>query len=283
MALRDGASHSVRLGLKRRKDQHSVVCSGDYMQFLGTAGGRHVVARQLRASGGIFLRLEQVRILMDPGPGSLVQCVKAAPPIDPANLDGIVVTHGHIDHANDVNIIIDAMTGGGDRPRGTLFAPRPCYEGDTSVLYHYLRDFLKEIVPLGPRREYAIGNVRFRTSGAHRHSAETYGVIYRTPRVSIGFMVDTVYDPDLLDSYRGAEMLVFYATFHRRADNPSTLHYSVEDAEEAIAVLRPRKAFLTHMGLSVLAAGPDRVAKKLSDKLGVEVIAAQDGMVVSLP
>jgi hypothetical protein len=31
--------------------------SGDYIQFLGTAGGRFVVSRQLRSSAGTYLAL----------------------------------------------------------------------------------------------------------------------------------------------------------------------------------------------------------------------------------
>ncbi|MBN2308827.1 MAG: MBL fold metallo-hydrolase, partial [Candidatus Hydrogenedentes bacterium] len=106
----------------------------NYIQFLGTAGSRWVVARQVRASGGVFLELEGKRILVDPGPGALVRCTESEPPIDVAALDGLIITHRHIDHCSDVNILIDAMTGGGyHRGRGIVFAPRDCLEGPDPV------------------------------------------------------------------------------------------------------------------------------------------------------
>ncbi|MCL4218295.1 MAG: MBL fold metallo-hydrolase, partial [Candidatus Hydrogenedentes bacterium] len=134
------------------------------IRFLGTAGGRWVVAKQIRASGGIYLQLEGKRILMDPGPGSLVRCAQTEPPIEVAELDAVLLTHAHIDHCNDVNIIIDAMTAGGIFRRGTLFAPRQCIEGDNAVVYNYVRRFLHDIVPIEPSGTYALGNLHFKTS-----------------------------------------------------------------------------------------------------------------------
>ena len=46
----------------------------DQLIFLGTAGGRMSVAKQLRASGGFWAVLGGTRIHVDPGPGALVHC-----------------------------------------------------------------------------------------------------------------------------------------------------------------------------------------------------------------
>ena len=96
----------------------------NYIKFLGTAGSRWVVARQTRASGGVYLNLCGKRVHLDPGPGALVRCAQADPPIDPSFIEGIILTHSHIDHCNDANILIDSMTGGGFNKGGTLFAAR---------------------------------------------------------------------------------------------------------------------------------------------------------------
>jgi len=94
----------------------------DHIKFLGTAGARFVVARQLRASAGVFIKMKGSNIILDPGPGTLVRCAKSKPPIDIAALDAVILSHAHIDHTNDANILIDAMTGGGLKKRGILFA-----------------------------------------------------------------------------------------------------------------------------------------------------------------
>ena len=83
------------------------------IKFLGTGGGRFVVSKQLRKSGGIWISLDNTNILIDPGPGSLINSLSSKPKLNPRELDGVILSHRHIDHSNDVNIIIEAMTNGG--------------------------------------------------------------------------------------------------------------------------------------------------------------------------
>ena len=90
---------------------------------MGTAGARFVVAKQLRSSAGTWVTLEDKNILLDPGPGTLVRCAKSRPRLDPTKLDAIILSHQHIDHANDVNIMIEAMTTGGYSKRGYFSLP----------------------------------------------------------------------------------------------------------------------------------------------------------------
>jgi hypothetical protein len=52
----------------------------------------------------------------------------------------------------------------------------------------------------------------------------------------------------------------------------------VPDAERIIATLKPKVAILTHFGMSVWRAKPWEIAEKLTQKTGVKVIAARDGM-----
>ncbi|MBI2328321.1 MAG: hypothetical protein HYU85_01500, partial [Chloroflexi bacterium] len=48
--------------------------------------------------------------------------------------------------------------------------------------------------------------------------------------------------------------------------------------EQIIGALKPRVVILTHFGLSVWRAKPWQVAQRLSEKTGVKVIAAWDGL-----
>ena len=129
------------------------------LKFLGTGGARFVVARQLRASGGTVISAGGVRVVLDPGPGTLVRCAKSRPAIDVTMLDGVVLTHAHIDHSCDVNVLLDAMTDGGLRHRGFLFAPKECLEGENAVVLRYLRPFLEEVVTLEPETDYRLGDL----------------------------------------------------------------------------------------------------------------------------
>ena len=89
----------------RRRNQ-----SDHWIKFLGTAGARFVMIRQLRASVGLWLKSGSTHVLIDPGPGCLVRCSSVRPKLDPTGLNAIILTHRHLDHANDINVMIEAMT-----------------------------------------------------------------------------------------------------------------------------------------------------------------------------
>ena len=95
-----------------------------FYQIFGTAGARFVVMKQLRASGGVWLSVGKTNLYIDPGPGALVRCLNSKPKLEPSTLDGILLTHKHLDHSGDINVMIEAMTDGGFKKRGVLFAPR---------------------------------------------------------------------------------------------------------------------------------------------------------------
>ncbi|MDQ7823278.1 MAG: MBL fold metallo-hydrolase [Candidatus Eremiobacteraeota bacterium] len=251
---------------------------GNFIKFLGTAGARYVVARQMRSSGGILICLGGRKILIDPGPGSLVRCALSRPPIDASKLDGLVLTHSHIDHSNDVNIMIDAMTFGGIEKRGVLFAPGECIQGANPVLFNYLRQCIGDIVLLEPERQYSLGEITFSTSIRHRHPVETYGLLFRHNGLTISFLADTKYFEELKECYRGSDILVLNVVRDTPFEDDTIMHLSFEDARELVGALKPRKAILTHFGKRMLAAKPALLAKALARETGVEVYAAYDGM-----
>ena len=92
----------------------------NFIKFLGTAGARFVVTKQLRASGGLWISYRGTAVHLDPGPGALVRALSSRPALSPSSLGAILVSHRHIDHANDCNIMVEAMTEGGTKKRGLV-------------------------------------------------------------------------------------------------------------------------------------------------------------------
>ncbi len=255
----------------------------DSVKLLGTAGARHVMARQLRYSAGTYLQMSGQRLLLDPGPGTLVRCARSRPRIDPTALDALVLTHGHIDHSGDVNAVLDALTAGGLSRRGALYAPRECLEGPSAVVLTYVRECLAQEVVLAPRATYSLGALQFRTSPALQHPMETYGLVFEAEgQPSVGFVTDTRYFDGLAETYSGVNVLIVNVVLLRHTPGRDIMHLSLPDAERIISEVKPRKAVLTHFGMTMLKAKPRELAAALTDRLGLDVVAASDGMTLEL-
>ncbi len=248
-----------------------------FLKFLGTAGARVVVFKQLRASGGLWLELNGTRLHIDPGPGALVRALSSRPKLDPAKLDALLLTHRHLDHSADINVMIEAMTEGGRRKGGVLFAPADALDEDPVVL-NYVRGYLGKVEVLEEGKSYRVGGITFSTPLRHRHSVETYGLIVEG---RIALISDTLFFPDLIEAYRGVEVLVINVVRAGERDERIE-HLTLGDARELIKGIRPKRAILTHFGMTVLRAKPWEVAEGLSRETGCEVIAARDGMTLEL-
>ncbi|MBI2908560.1 MAG: MBL fold metallo-hydrolase [Chloroflexi bacterium] len=247
----------------------------DSITFLGTGGARVMVAQQIVASGGLWMNLGGTEILFDPGPGCIVQATKRR--LNPRKLAAIYLSHKHLDHSGDINVMIEAMTEGGLRKRGLVLAPRDALEEDPVIL-RYLRSYPEDIVILEEGKTYRVGDVTLETPLRHQHSVETYGAIFSTAEHTFSCIVDTRYFEPLVRAYRGDLAIMNVVRLEPSAYD----HLSIPDARRLITALRPRVAVLTHFGMTVWRARPWELAKQLSEETGVRVIAARDGMTLDL-
>ncbi len=244
--------------------------------FLGTGGARVLVFKQLLASGGLWIEQADTHISLDPGPGALVQAAKRK--LDPTKLDAIILSHRHLDHSADVNVMTEAMTTGGFNKRGLLLAPRDAYEDDP-VLLRYLRDYLKQTLVIEEGGSYQIGDVTVHSPIRHDHPGEVYGFVFESPGCRWSSIADPRYFPALADHSRAA-VIVLHTV---RLEESDIYHLSIPDAKRLIEAIKPQTAIITHFGMTVWRAKPWEVAERLSQETGIKVIAARDGMRFELP
>jgi ribonuclease BN (tRNA processing enzyme) len=240
--------------------------------FLGTAGARVMVAKQILASGGLWLSLNGTEILLDPGPGSIVQTTKRNLRVD--KLKAIILSHRHIDHSNDLNIMVEAMTQGGFQPHGRVFLPSDAL-GPEPVLFSYLKEYIDGIDVLQEGKEYDIEGIKFETPLRHIHSVETYGLKFTTGGHRFSYIADTQYFDKLIEKYQ-SELIIINVVFTE--NHFKVAHLSISDAERIIMGIKPKIAVLTHFGMQLWKANPVDIATQLSDKTGIRVLAARDGM-----
>jgi phosphoribosyl 1,2-cyclic phosphodiesterase len=243
-----------------------------FIRFLGTAGSRYTTMSQKRASGGIWLQHEETKLLIDPGPGSLVR-IREWTDYDPHMLDGIVLTHKHLDHSNDVNIMTEVMTGGGKARRGTLIAPHDAF-GEEGVVIPYCRRLPETVHEVRGGEEFTVGSIRLRFSVPLAHGSSTHGITFYCGDTSIALIADTDYFVGLEDLFRADILIVSCLMVDPK---PDVYHLSLPEAAQVITAAKPRTAFLTHFGLRIIDMDTVQLSRDLTAQTGVPVLLAEDG------
>lgn len=248
----------------------------NHITFLGSGGARIMLSTQLLATGGMIISLDNTLFSLDPGPGALINLLKYN--IKPTDLHGILISHRHLDHSADANVMIEAMTKSGKIKNGQVFAPADALDIDPVVL-RYLREYPQEITCIKPLSNYTINDLPFTTSMPHHHdNKETYGFLFHAKNTTLGYIPDTAFFPELLDFYK-ADILVISMLRLEKGDFP---HLCVNDVEAIIKSIRPSMTILTHFGLEIYQEGPEKIANYLKEKTGLNVIAATDGLKINL-
>lgn len=247
-----------------------------YIKFLGTGGARFVASRQIRATGGLWLHYKETDLYIDPGPGAIVKLHASKEKFNPIDLDGIILTHKHIDHSNDVNVMIEAMTDGGFKKRGTLFCPEDALNGDPIVL-QYVRKYLGNIELLREGGHYTLKDVTFDTPVRHVHPVETYGMVFNMNK-KIAIISDTRFFDTLPEHYFADYLIINVLRSQSIEKTDAVDHLAVDDVAKIVMRLKPEIAIMTHFGMSIIKEKPYLIAEKLKDATGINVVAAHDGM-----
>ncbi|HHG74728.1 MAG TPA: MBL fold metallo-hydrolase [Persephonella sp.] len=244
--------------------------------FLGTGGGRVVVFRQIRHSGGMWLNLDGVNILIDPGPGSLIRIFERG--FDTKDIDIIVASHRHLDHCADLNSVIESASESTKKPKDLLVAPKDVVEGEDPILLKYLKKAIKEYIPVEENKEIPYKNIKILSRMKHIHEgAQTYGLEFHSKDKKIVYVPCGRFYEGMLQGYsEGADLMIFNTTFPRKVEG--YYHLSIDDVELMIKKYRPKLSVITHFSIPMLKADPEKLAVKMSRKTGVKVISAFDGM-----
>ena len=101
-----------------------------------------------------------------------------------------MLSHKHLDHAGDVNVMIEAMCQGGWRPRGALCAPRDALdESMQPVVFPYARRFVpREWIVGADEAPFEVGSVTITASPRLRHPVETYGLHFRAGGATVSYI-----------------------------------------------------------------------------------------------
>ena len=240
--------------------------------FLGCAGGRRVTFKQHRGSGGFLLHIQDTLVHVDPGPGAFIRMIQAG--IEAENLSAIVLTHRHLDHSADVNVLVEARTFGGWYSGGILVAPEDALSGEDPVVFKYHRKNLDRIYTLKEDFSLSIGGLKVEAALKHEHhGVETYGLIFVGDGRRIGYVTDGRFSEAMLEAYRGCDVLIVNTTFRK----PRELdHMCLDDAVRIFSETKPKLGIINHFGMEILAMGLDKAASYVEKNSSVKTIAARE-------
>lgn len=248
--------------------------------FLGSGGGRWNTIGQNRATAGFRIELVREQIHVDPGPGAIVKCREFG--IDPRKTTAVACTHCHLDHYNDLEVMVEAMSMG-DAKRGVLLGARSVldgYEKFEPVLsdYHLKLPARVEMLEAGKRIE--LDECPIVPAGTRHEDPTCCGLRFKTGFGDVSYTSDTEYFDGLSGLHEGSRILILNVM--RPDSNRIPGHLCTDDAIRVIKEAHPEMAVLQHFGLKMIFANPQMQAKRAEKECGVKVVAAHDGMTLGL-
>jgi ribonuclease BN (tRNA processing enzyme) len=248
--------------------------------FLGTCGGRFATIYQTRGTGGIFIE-DSLNISLDPGPGAILRMKENE--IDPTKIDLLLLSHCHPDHYTDADIMVEAITMGGTRNRGSVFGSESVISGidgfDSKVSsYHLSR--LENVYVAKPNKTQVFGDLKITATPTIHTDPSGVGFKIHTQYGMVTYSGDTSLSDEIIKSYQGSRILILSMTTPMGVKLHH--HLSPEDAVVILKKIKPELVLLTHFGLRAINEGIDKIALWITDNSNVKTIAAEDGMKVDL-
>lgn len=246
------------------------------LKFLGTGGGRYVTGEQIRRTAGIVVETAETQLHIDPGPGALVYANSELE--EPLETDAVVVSHAHLDHANDAEAIIEMMTQSGDKP-GAVFANETVLSGYADLekkVSSYHQELCQRVETLEDGSEHGFHDLEIRSQEMFHGDPKTQGFVLEDDESSIGFWTDTEFSEELLEFYEGCSTLVVYCT--RPKGKPLASHTSIGEVPDIVDAVEPNTVIVTHFGYAMIDSDIDEQEEWLEDQVDAKVVFAEDGM-----
>jgi len=247
--------------------------------FLGTGGDCFVVGKQLRASGGIIIRAEDMQFHIDPGPGALVRAEQYD--VNLRENTCILVSHNHLNHVNDINAVISSMTHNGLDKKGVLISNKTVIEGSNNispVLLNFYKNCLERCIIVKENQKIGVSNIEIRTTPT-KHGIENIGFKFITPEFSLSYVSDTGYFTGLAEPHKGSDILILNVVSPSGVTSKTNLNS--DDAVKIINIVKPKLAIIQHFGIKMIEADPMYGAREIQKKTSIQIIAAKDGMEIN--
>jgi ribonuclease BN (tRNA processing enzyme) len=260
----------------------------DEIVILGSGGGRHHIRTQYRATGGILLKIGGIQTHIDPGPGAIVRINQYKE--DPTKTELFIVTHFHLDHYNDLAVMIE-----GSRKvlhdrnhhyykKGTLISTKEVLKN----LSQYHLNMLERVYILNPKDTIKLKGLKLIGTKIIHADVEGFGIIFDLIEYSIAYSSDTTVFEGFGPQFNGVDILILNLL---RPDSViCRRHLSTDQVLPELNKITPppKTLILNHFGaymdspISQKNFIPSQVAKIKSLTNIERVIAGEDGLKLNI-
>jgi len=193
------------------------------------------------ASSGYLVEHDGYKLLLECGSGVLSSVQKIS---DIKDINAALITHYHYDHCCDIGPLqygVQVKT-----QLKEISAPLPIYGPDGEFFellkwgeYTYgVRFDEKSSLTLGPFEVSFIKNV---------HPVDTYGVRIKCGGKVFSYSSDTSYFEDLVEFYKGSDLLICECSFYSNMDGTKAGHLNSSQAGMLAEKAGVKKLVLTHL------------------------------------
>jgi ribonuclease BN (tRNA processing enzyme) len=250
------------------------------MIFLGTGGGGRVMHAQARRTGGIYFELDDgagtTKFILDPGPGSLIFSQALA--LKPEALNGVVLSHLHVDHSSDALALLDGMKD------PFLIAEKHCLKefkdfDDYPCIPKYYQKIVKHLYAVEGGETITVKNLKF-TAVKSKHHAPCTGFKITNGKVTIGYPSDGSYCKGMERYYENCDIIIFNTLLPKGETYEDGIHMSVDEVITFLKGLtnKPRLAILNHFSFWMMRSNIFKQTKIIKDATGVNTTNAEDFM-----
>ncbi len=253
----------------------------NFIRYLGTGGARFTMIHQYRATGGMWIRYAGLNAVVDPGPGSLVQICDAYPALNPEDIRAIFLTHRHIDHSTDINVLTEAMTSGGYKKQGEILTTHDAAFEKDPVLLAYSMSKVKKVYEMRDGEKIKLENGVVIEPVKHiHHGVDCFGLIFSKRGFPVwGIISDTRPLEEFSSRYRKCKFISLNSTM--LIQRPNVDHFSIPDAADFVKTAHAELVALSHLGRMIAEKDPQKLADGISTPR-TRAVAAQDGTIIDL-
>jgi len=236
---------------------------------------------QKRMTGGFRIDgMDGKNLHIDPGPGALVRTYQFG--LDPLKLDGILISHSHTDHYTDAEVLIEAMTKGMTRRKGTVMGSQSVIAGYKNwgpCISNYHLGKSNSVI-MTTDKTMKIGKIKITATKTIHSDPKAVGFNFQVDDFCLSYTTDTEYFPDLHRFHEGADVLI--ASVIRPRNERIRGHMCTDDFGKLVDEVSPKLAIMTHLGMKMIMNNADHEAEIITKRTGINTIAAHDGMKIDL-